>query len=129
RFIDTLEQAWKDKTVIAMSPIDADDFDAFLSILYPSKLDEPELSSLGEWTSVLKLATRWDCASIRRLTIKHLNAVTTPYDRLILGRTYSVEEWIQPAMIALCERKESMTREEGHRMRYEDIITIAAARD
>jgi len=60
--------------------------------------------SYEEWKSVLHLSTRWDCASIRRLALNNIQP-PTPHDRLLLARTYSVNDWVVPALSELCERR------------------------
>ncbi|THH19170.1 hypothetical protein EW146_g1959 [Bondarzewia mesenterica] len=120
---DTLE------TPIHLKDIEATEFDAFLSILYPSNFDESDIQAVEGWSSVLHLATVWKFASMRRLAIQRLTSIASPIDRLVFGHKYAVEDWIIPAYVALCERTDPLDFEEGWRLPSDDIILIARVRE
>ena len=50
---------------------------------------------------MLHLSTRWSFSSTRKLALSSIEP-PTPHDRLILSRTYSVHDWVVPALSALC---------------------------
>ena len=133
-------------TVISLGDIETKDFDAFLSILYPEyvfwtvihQLTYQGVSagrdfegndfSFEEWKSVLHLSTRWGFASIRRLALGSINPPTA-HDRLILARTYSVDDWVIPALSALCERKTPLSLSEARQMSIEDVVLVSTVRE
>ena len=84
--------------------------------------------SYQQWKSVLHLSTRWGFASIRKLALKLINP-PTPHDRLVLARTYAVNQWVVPALTALCERAPTLTLAEARQMRLEDVVLVAAVRE
>ena len=84
--------------------------------------------SYEEWKSVLHLSTRWDFASIRRLALNNIQP-PTPYDRLLLARTYSVDHWAIPALSALCERRAPLSLDEARQMNIEDVVLVATVRE
>jgi hypothetical protein len=84
--------------------------------------------SYEQWKSVLHLATHWGFASIRRLALNSISP-STPHDRLLLARTYSIDHWVVPALSALCERKAPLTLSEARQMDIEDIILVATVRE
>ena len=84
--------------------------------------------SYEEWKSVLHLSTRWGFASIRRLALTAIKP-PTPYDRLLLARTYSVDDWVVPALSALCERTEPLTLSEARQMDIEDVVLVVTVRE
>jgi hypothetical protein len=84
--------------------------------------------SYEEWKSVLHLSTRWGFASIRRLALTAIKP-PTPYDRLLLARTYSVDEWVVPALSALCERAQPLTISEARQMDIEDVVLVVTVRE
>ncbi|KAF8504683.1 hypothetical protein F5888DRAFT_774080 [Russula emetica] len=112
---------------ISLSNVERKDLDAFLSILYPENFEQHDLS-YEEWKSVLHLSTRWDFASIRRLALNNIQP-PTPYDRLLLARTYSVDDWVIPALSALCEREASLSLDEARQMDIEDVVLVATVRE
>jgi hypothetical protein len=84
--------------------------------------------SYEEWKSVLHLSTRWDFASIRRLVLNNIQP-PTPHDRLLLARTYSVNDWVVLALSELCERKEPLSLDEARQMDIEDVVLVATVRE
>ncbi|KAH9006220.1 hypothetical protein EDB86DRAFT_2782147, partial [Lactarius hatsudake] len=114
-------------TTVSLGDIEREDFEAFLSVLYPDKFEERDLS-YEQWRSVLHLSTRWGFASLRKLALRSINPPTS-YDRLILARTYAVDDWILPALTALCERKAPLSLDEARGMSMEDIVLVASVRE
>ena len=84
--------------------------------------------SYEEWKSVLHLSTRWSFTSIRRLALTAIKP-PTPLDRLVLARTYSVDDWVVPALSALCERTEPLTLSEARQMDIEDVVLVVTVRE
>ena len=84
--------------------------------------------SYEQWKSVLHLSTRWGFASLRKLAIKSIRPPTS-HDQLVLARTYSVEQWVLPALTALCSRALPLSLDEARQMDIEDVILVAAVRE
>jgi hypothetical protein len=133
-------------TIVSLGDIESKDFDAFLSILYPEYVFSTVIYQLTyrrvsagrdfegndfsyeEWKSVLHLSTRWGFASIRRLALGSINP-PTPHDRLLLARTYSVDDWVIPALSALCERTAPLSLSEARQMSIEDVVLVSTVRE
>ncbi|KAI0262153.1 hypothetical protein BC834DRAFT_958893 [Gloeopeniophorella convolvens] len=115
------------EATISLRDVKRADFEAFLSILYPAEFDEHS-RSYEQWKGVLHLSTLWDFTSVRRLALASLKP-PTPFDQLLLGRAYSVEHYIVPAMSSLCERPEPLTLGEVRQMRPEDVVLVASVRE
>jgi len=77
---------------------------------------------------VLHLSTRWGFASIRRLALGSIEP-PTPHDRLLLARTYSVDDWVVPALSALCERTTPLSLSEARQMSIEDVVLVSTVRE
>ena len=84
--------------------------------------------SYDEWKSVLHLSTRWGFASIRRLALSSIEPPTA-HDRLLLARTYSVDDWVVPALSALCERTTPLSLSEARQMNIEDVVLVSTVRE
>ena len=84
--------------------------------------------SYEQWKSVLHLSTRWGFASLRKLALKFITPPTS-HDKLVLARTYSIEEWVLPALTALCSRSLPLSLDEARQMDIEDVILVAAVRE
>jgi hypothetical protein len=77
---------------------------------------------------VLHLSTRWGFASIRKRALSSIKP-PTPHDRLLLARTYSVDDWVVPALSALCERTTPLTLSEARQMEIEDVVLVSTVRE
>jgi len=77
---------------------------------------------------VLHLSTRLGFASIRRLALGSIKP-PTPHDRLLLARTYSVDDWVIPALSALCERTTPLSLSEARQMSIEDVVLVSTVRE
>ena len=77
---------------------------------------------------MLHLSTRWSFASIRKLVLRSIEPPTA-HDRLLLARTYSVDEWVVPALSALCERTGPLTLSEARQMSIEDVVLVSTVRE
>ena len=84
--------------------------------------------SYEQWKSVLHLSTRWGFDSLRKLAIKSIKPPTS-YDQLVLARTYSVEQWVLPALSVLCSRALPLSLDEARQMDIEDVVLVAAVRE
>ncbi|KZP16652.1 hypothetical protein FIBSPDRAFT_713527, partial [Athelia psychrophila] len=114
---------------LVLEDVKAAHFDHLLSILYPSM--DPQSTppvTVDEWTAILHLAVRWGFQSIRTLSITQLTPIATDIDKIVLGRQYEINPWLHEAFTAVCMREQSVTKEEGRRMRVDDIIEISAIR-
>ncbi|KAI9465226.1 hypothetical protein BJY52DRAFT_1114002, partial [Lactarius psammicola] len=113
-------------TIVSLGDVECEDFEAFLSVLYPH-FEEQDLS-YEQWRSVLHLSTRWGFASRRRLALESIKPPTS-YDRLLLARKYAVDHWVIPALTALCERTAPLSLDEARRMNIEDVVLVATVRE
>jgi len=84
--------------------------------------------SYEQWKSVLHLSTCWGFASIRKLALRSIEPPTA-HDQLLLARTYSVDEWVVPALSALCERTKPLTLSEARQMSIEDVVLVSTVRE
>ena len=77
---------------------------------------------------MLRLSTRWGFDSLRKLAFKSITPPTS-HDQLVLARTYSVDQWVLPALTALCERTLPLSLDEARHMSMEDVILVATVRE
>nr|GAT51539.1 predicted protein [Mycena chlorophos] len=116
---------------IALEGVTTVDFDRFLAVLYPLNFSTRDTVSTDEWTSVLSLATRWDFLSLRTLAITRLNSLmstSSAAERVGLARAYDIQEWLKPALLALCTRAEALTLTDGQYLGLEDTIRVGQVR-
>ena len=77
---------------------------------------------------MLCLSTRWGFTSIRKLALNSIEP-PTPHDRLLLARKYSVDDWVIPALSAMCEGLAPLTLTEARQMDIEDVILVSTVRE
>jgi hypothetical protein len=53
----------------------------------------------------------------------------TPYDQLLLARSYAVDHWVIPALTALCTKETPVTLKEAREMCIEDVVLVATVRE
>ncbi|KAI0295263.1 hypothetical protein BC826DRAFT_968513 [Russula brevipes] len=113
--------------IIPLEDVKSVDFDAFLSVLYPLNFNALEEHSFEEWSSILDLSTRWGFTSIRDLAIRCVEP-PCPLHRLILARKYSIEQWVLPSLLELCERPQPLSPDEARLMDLEDVVLVGFVR-
>lgn len=86
------------------------------------------VSTVEDWTGILHLAERWGFEFIKALAIKHLAAIASDIDKVVLGRQYGIDRWLHEGLIDVYMREKSLTKEEGRRMTVVDFIEISAIR-
>jgi len=96
-------------------------------ILLTRNFDEHDLS-YDQWRSVLHLSSIWGLTSLRKLALKSMDPPNA-CERLLLARKYNVDDWVLPALSALCERRLPVSLEEARQMHIEDVVLIATVRE
>jgi hypothetical protein len=83
-----------------------------------------------EWVSVLKLATMWDFEDIRNEAINRVALMTRdPVEKIVLARTYHVEQWLVPALNDLVRRTEPLSLEEAVKLGWDYTLKIGQVRE
>ena len=77
---------------------------------------------------MLHLSTRWSFPSIRKLVLRSI-VPPTAHDRLLLARAYAVDQWVIPALSALCEKTKPLTLSEARQMSIEDVVLVSTVRE
>jgi hypothetical protein len=132
--------------IVALEDVTVVDFERFLSAMRckcvvrhlslskPSSslvriCDEPPLSTLEDWTSVLKLSHRFGHAAMRAFAIKRLDPLISCIDRVIIAHQFEVTAWLPQAYLDVCELSRLPSTEDAHRLGFNVFIKIAAARE
>jgi len=89
--------------------------------------DEHDLS-YEQWRSVLHLSSLWGFILLRKLALKSIEPPNA-CERLLLARKYDVDDWVLPALSALCERRPPLSLEEARQMSIEDVVIVATVRE
>jgi hypothetical protein len=131
---------------IALENVTTSELDALLCIMYPTYVCPPlspslelnvshsdicrrDLSAAADWTSVLRLATRWHFASFRTLALQNLEPIASPLQKLLLARELDIPHWLLPGHIALCMREELLSLGEMQLLPLQDVHLIVTVRE
>ncbi|TFK58604.1 hypothetical protein BDN72DRAFT_851670, partial [Pluteus cervinus] len=104
------------------------DLERFLATLFPTEYGQYDATSFDEWASILKVAHHWQFESIVKLALEKIEPVSSPVDKVVLGKTYNIPEWATEARVILCRREEPITLEEASRMGMEEVVSISQTR-
>ncbi|TFK65796.1 hypothetical protein BDN72DRAFT_845102 [Pluteus cervinus] len=104
------------------------DLERFLAILFPTEYGQHDATSFDEWASILKVAHHWEFESIFKLALENIEPISSPVDKVVIGKTYNIPEWAAEARVLLCRRDEPITLEEASRMGMEEVVNISQTR-
>ncbi|EKM59091.1 uncharacterized protein PHACADRAFT_65989, partial [Phanerochaete carnosa HHB-10118-sp] len=105
------------------------DFDAFLSVLYSTCYRMPDITSVDEWSAVLRLATEWSFDSIRSLAIERLEPIASPVEKIVLSHSHMIPSWLSAAYVSLCQRSHPLTAAEIRAIEAEDVEVVMSVRE
>ncbi|KAI5830534.1 hypothetical protein K523DRAFT_21065 [Schizophyllum commune Tattone D] len=117
--------------IIEVHDVSSVDFQRFLSIIYPSDLGVCDIHIVDEWTSVLRLASKWSVISLRDVAIREIETLRpTPIDTVVIAREFGLgEAWLVPAFVALCKSMEPLGFEDAEALGFRSAIEIARIKE
>ncbi|KAI5890031.1 uncharacterized protein SCHCODRAFT_02669239 [Schizophyllum commune H4-8] len=116
--------------VVRLPEISSVDFECFLSMIYPTAIGEFDVQTVAEWSSVLRLATRWSFDRLRTLALREVGAIATAVDKIVLAREFGFgDAWIEPALKTLCAAPGWLEYEEAERLGLRTVFEIGRARE
>ncbi|KAL1759897.1 hypothetical protein FB107DRAFT_204180 [Schizophyllum commune] len=117
-------------TPIKLAGVSSVDFQRFLSIVYPTKLGRCDIHTVDEWTSVLRLATKWSIDSLGELAIEEIKPKASPFDKVTIAREFDLGPgWLLPAFVNICERPNWLNRDEAERLGLPTVVEIGRIRE
>ncbi|KAK0454427.1 hypothetical protein EV421DRAFT_1896351 [Armillaria borealis] len=108
------------------------EFERLLQVLHPIDAQKQPQLSMDAWLSVLKLSGLWRLADTRNIAISRLTTLMwkiDPVDRVILGRRYSVAQWLSSGFMDLVHRVEMVSEEEAEKIGLETALQIQRVRE
>ncbi|KAK0241285.1 hypothetical protein EDD85DRAFT_818304 [Armillaria nabsnona] len=120
-----------DEKPIQLAGIKKVDFNRLLQIIYPiDNMRLPDLSVNG-WVSVLALSSLWRM-SVRKTAMERLTSrlsQISPVDRILLGRRYSVADWISSGYEELASRAGVVSLDEAEKVGLGTALRIEHVRE
>jgi hypothetical protein len=86
------------------------------------------VSTLSQWIDVLHLSSKWDFPHARAAAIQAIPPLASPMDKIVLGRTYELSEWLPDAFAGVVKRDQAITIQEARRVTLEDLVAIVNGR-
>ncbi|KAI6017446.1 hypothetical protein EDC04DRAFT_2608067 [Pisolithus marmoratus] len=129
---NTVVEGLSDEHPIRIDGTRKDDFEQLLKALLHRKYgSQPNMPhGIEQWTSVLKLSTRWSFEKLRQASIDGLmESGIGAIDRVVLSQQYHVTNWLLPALNELARRPEPITLEEAKRMGIDIALKLASVRE
>ena len=83
------------------------------------------------WKSILSISTRYEMTRVRDRAIKEIMDFTPQIDSVdlvVLAVDHQVDHWLPIAYSRLCQRKETLTVQEGKRLGLETVCLLYRAR-
>ncbi|KAG5641558.1 hypothetical protein DXG03_004785 [Asterophora parasitica] len=122
--------ASRDECPLRLEDVTKADFRALLNLMYPMTLTLTRTLSDDEWVSVLKLSTKWKMLDVRRMAIEHLaKASIPPADKVVLGRTYGIVEWLRSGYVALADVTDDISAQAAEQIGLESALKLHRSRD
>ncbi|XP_006461446.1 hypothetical protein AGABI2DRAFT_118337 [Agaricus bisporus var. bisporus H97] len=120
-----------ENTALHIEGVEAEDFAHFLQVFYNPRYDTYN-TSLANWETILRLATKWECPRIREIAVDHIDKLPGVRDvqKVKIYRDNQVSQsLIIPFYIALARRSDSLERAEFQYLDSEDLHYIVTARE
>jgi len=85
--------------------------------------------SKSSWISTLKLSTLWCCFSVRNIAIVNIKGTLTPQEYVLLGRQYTISEWVKRGYKEMVLRKGTISDDEAGEIGYATTIRLLRMRE
>ncbi|KAI5890986.1 uncharacterized protein SCHCODRAFT_02580127 [Schizophyllum commune H4-8] len=127
--VDDIHLVDDEEPVSRLLDVSREDFDRFLSLIYPSAIGVRDIYTADEWLSVLRLATRWSFDELRALAIRELEPIASAVDKIVTARELGKPEWLLPALVDVCMAPKWMGLEDAERLGMKTVVEIGRIRE
>ncbi|KAG7091285.1 hypothetical protein E1B28_010333 [Marasmius oreades] len=117
---------------VMLPDTDPVDFERLLSIFYPKDYSQHDAQTVEDWTSILRVSSRFGMTKIRSLALDNLYMTANAVDKIALNNEFHFDdveiedEWVFDAYAELVTRAEPLTLQEGEKIGMRDVIRIQA---
>ncbi|KAG9119742.1 hypothetical protein FRC07_005076, partial [Ceratobasidium sp. 392] len=115
---------------IIMEGVAASDFESLLTVLYATRFSthhpEPKASLI---IPAFRLAHMWSFEDLQTYLLPLAEKELDNVDKIVFAREFAITEWLAPAHVGLCQRKEPITTDEAFRLGIHSILLISLMRE
>ncbi|KAF9262686.1 hypothetical protein L218DRAFT_867337 [Marasmius fiardii PR-910] len=117
---------------VLLPDTDPVDFERLLSIFYPRDYSQHDAQTVEDWTSILRVSSRFGMAKIRSLALDNLYMTANAVEKIALNNEFHFDdaeiedEWVLDAYVEMVTRVEPLTLQEGEKLGMKDVIRIQA---
>ncbi|CAE6469463.1 unnamed protein product [Rhizoctonia solani] len=115
---------------IKMDGVSAQDFESLLTVLYANHFSthqpEPTASLI---IPAFRLANMWNFKELRDYLMPLAEQVLNDASKISFAREFHVQQWIVPAFVRLCHRKEPLDTDEAKMVGLEGVLLISRIRE
>jgi len=98
-----------DEKPFVLESVSKIDFRKLLMVIYPENPVVPITLDQDGWISVLKLSTLWELDTIREKAVKELQKLVDDAEKVVLGKTYRVGDWLVEGYFTLVNRDTTLS--------------------
>ncbi|KAH7338074.1 hypothetical protein B0J17DRAFT_660673, partial [Rhizoctonia solani] len=120
------EQGSSTENPIRMEGVSSEDFESLLTVLYANHFSshqpEPSASLI---IPAFRLANMWNFSELRDYLKPLAEQVLNDANKIAFAREFHLEQWIVPAHVRLCHRKEPLDSDEAKMIGPEGVLLIS----
>ncbi|KAH7338075.1 hypothetical protein B0J17DRAFT_660675 [Rhizoctonia solani] len=119
---------------ITMEGVAAADFEALLTVLYAcyysTRPDQPAPELDKSFViPAFRLAHLWNFTDLRAYLLPLAEKALSDVQKIVFAREYSIQTWIVPTLVKLCQRFEPLTSEEARKLGLDTVLIISHMRE
>ncbi|QRV78386.1 The BTB (BR-C, ttk and bab)/POZ (Pox virus and Zinc finger) domain [Ceratobasidium sp. AG-Ba] len=115
---------------IVMKGVSASDFECLMRVLYASHFSshqpEPAASLI---IPAFRLANMWNFAELCAYLMPLAEKVLSDVDKIVFARESKVIDWLVPAHVRICLRKDKINSEEARKLGIDSLLFISRFRE
>ncbi|KZP28405.1 hypothetical protein FIBSPDRAFT_995192 [Athelia psychrophila] len=114
---------------IQLAGVSIEEFEEFLSVIYPTDLGVTPDRKENEWRNLLSFASAFSFKSLTITALAGLDKHLQPVEKILLGDQLSIPELTHQGVRALCTRKPFLSPDEGRALGLESVLCVARLRE
>ncbi|CAE6350498.1 unnamed protein product, partial [Rhizoctonia solani] len=115
---------------LKLEGVSAQDFESLLTVLYANHFSnsqpEPKASLI---IPAFRLVNMWNFKELREYLMPLAEQVLNDASKIAFAREFHIQQWIVPAFVRLCHRKEPLDTDEAKMVGLDGVLLISRIRE